>query len=199
MADLYYNRYRDYDPVTGRYIQADPIGLAGGANGYIYAGANPVNRVDPDGKFWVPAIVGGVVGGGLDLIGQLARNGGRWSCVNPWQVGAAALSGAALSGFGPTGWLLGRGGKQAAEYGYSGTAGLLNYGGRFGGFRFGWGPRKGSGGAMSDILRLGMGKKKLDVPKIAIRSGARPIRDGAVAGGVGGVNILAGETDCDCQ
>jgi RHS repeat-associated protein len=55
MADLYYNRYRDYDPVTGRYIQADPIGLAGGANGYIYAGANPVNRVDPDGRlaWWI--------------------------------------------------------------------------------------------------------------------------------------------------
>ena len=31
LADLYYNRYRDYDPTTGRYIQADPIGLAGGA------------------------------------------------------------------------------------------------------------------------------------------------------------------------
>ena len=30
IADLYYNRYRDYDPTTGRYIQADPIrgGLA---------------------------------------------------------------------------------------------------------------------------------------------------------------------------
>lgn len=30
LADLYYNRYRDYDPTTGRYIQADPIGLEGG-------------------------------------------------------------------------------------------------------------------------------------------------------------------------
>jgi RHS repeat-associated protein len=29
LPDLYYNRYRDYDPTTGRYIQADPIGLAG--------------------------------------------------------------------------------------------------------------------------------------------------------------------------
>ncbi len=29
-ADLYYSRYRDYDTLTGRYIQADPIGLAGG-------------------------------------------------------------------------------------------------------------------------------------------------------------------------
>ena len=51
LADLYYNRYRDYDPSTGRYIQADPIGLAGGNNPYLYAGANPVNRFDASGLF----------------------------------------------------------------------------------------------------------------------------------------------------
>lgn len=49
LADLYYNRYRDYDPTTGRYIQADPIGLAGGSNVYAYVGGNPVNLVDPMG------------------------------------------------------------------------------------------------------------------------------------------------------
>jgi RHS repeat-associated protein len=48
-ADLYYNRYRDYDPSTGGYIQADPIGLAGGANPYSYAMGNPVRYMDPDG------------------------------------------------------------------------------------------------------------------------------------------------------
>jgi RHS repeat-associated protein len=48
-ADLYYNRYRDYDTSTGRYIQADPIGLEGGGNDYLYAGANPVTGVDPWG------------------------------------------------------------------------------------------------------------------------------------------------------
>jgi RHS repeat-associated protein len=32
LPDLYYNRYRDYDPTTGRYVQADPIGLDGDAN-----------------------------------------------------------------------------------------------------------------------------------------------------------------------
>lgn len=49
LADLYYNQYRDYDPTTGRYIQADPIGLAGDVNPYVYAGANPVGMVDPWG------------------------------------------------------------------------------------------------------------------------------------------------------
>lgn len=49
LGDLYYNRYRDYDPSTGRYIQADPIGLAGGGNPYLYAGGNPVTGIDPWG------------------------------------------------------------------------------------------------------------------------------------------------------
>ncbi|MFL0357579.1 RHS repeat domain-containing protein [Erythrobacter sp. GH1-10] len=51
LSDLYYNRARDYDPVTGRYIQADPIGLAGDVNPYVYAGADPVNAIDPLGLF----------------------------------------------------------------------------------------------------------------------------------------------------
>jgi RHS repeat-associated protein len=46
LPDLYYNQYRDYDPTTGRYIQADPIGLAGDANPYSYAGSNPVRFTD---------------------------------------------------------------------------------------------------------------------------------------------------------
>lgn len=48
-GDLYYNYYRDYDPTLGRYVQADPIGLEGGSNSYVYAGANPLTRVDQDG------------------------------------------------------------------------------------------------------------------------------------------------------
>jgi RHS repeat-associated protein len=48
-ADLYYNLYRDYDPTTGRYIQADPIGLAGGQAPYLYAMGNPLSYIDPLG------------------------------------------------------------------------------------------------------------------------------------------------------
>ena len=42
-----WNRF--YDPELGRYISADPIGLAGGMNLYAYVQGNPVNAVDPRG------------------------------------------------------------------------------------------------------------------------------------------------------
>ena len=44
---LFHNYFRDYDPQTGRYIQADPIGLAGGINPYHYAEGNPLTYLRP--------------------------------------------------------------------------------------------------------------------------------------------------------
>jgi RHS repeat-associated protein len=45
---LHYNRHRYYSPKLGRYLQADPIGLAGGLNVYAYP-ANPLVQVDVNG------------------------------------------------------------------------------------------------------------------------------------------------------
>jgi len=45
---LHYNRFRYYDPSCGRFINQDPIGLAGGNNNYLYV-PNPTGWVDPFG------------------------------------------------------------------------------------------------------------------------------------------------------
>ncbi|EIJ1374269.1 RHS repeat protein, partial [Escherichia coli] len=47
-SGLYYNRHRYYDPLQGRYITQDPIGLKGGWNFYQYP-LNPVSGFDPLG------------------------------------------------------------------------------------------------------------------------------------------------------
>jgi RHS repeat-associated protein len=46
---LYYFRARWYDPVIGRFISKDPIGISGGLNEYVAFANNPVNLTDPDG------------------------------------------------------------------------------------------------------------------------------------------------------
>jgi len=48
-SGLHQNWMRDYDPTTGRYIQADPLGLVDGASVYGYAGQNPGRYVDSRG------------------------------------------------------------------------------------------------------------------------------------------------------
>ncbi|WP_160474152.1 RHS repeat-associated core domain-containing protein [Cupriavidus sp. SW-Y-13] len=45
---LHYNRYRYYDPASGRFISKDPIGFAGGLNVFLY-GPNPTGWIDPLG------------------------------------------------------------------------------------------------------------------------------------------------------
>lgn len=40
---------REYSAATGRYIQADPIGMTGGLSRYGYANQNPLRYTDPTG------------------------------------------------------------------------------------------------------------------------------------------------------
>jgi len=46
---LFLMTHRYYSADAGRFLQKDPIGLEGGDNLYLYAGANPVNLLDPMG------------------------------------------------------------------------------------------------------------------------------------------------------
>ena len=102
IADLYYNRYRDYDPTTGRYIQGDPIGLGGGSNPFVYARNNPTKWKDPSGRLplqLITGLIGGAVGFGTNLGIQLYQNGGNLSSVC-WRNtfiagGVGAIAGAA--------------------------------------------------------------------------------------------------------
>ncbi|MEU4828220.1 polymorphic toxin-type HINT domain-containing protein [Actinomadura sp. NPDC023710] len=70
---------REYDPVTGRFLSADPVTGGGDpltANGYSYAGNNPVDHADPTGQYR---------DGGFRVPGSAYGNDGpreRWDNAN---------------------------------------------------------------------------------------------------------------------
>jgi RHS repeat-associated protein len=70
---------RPYSPLLGRFLSVDPVD-GGGLNDYEYVGANPINRLDLDGRSF------------LSWVKKAART--TWRAVGGWkgvmQIGAAA-------------------------------------------------------------------------------------------------------------
>ncbi|GAA0921751.1 hypothetical protein GCM10009552_43190 [Rothia nasimurium] len=102
---LFQNGFRDYDPVSGRYVQSDPIGLLGGVSTYSYVGGNPLRYIDPIGLEWQASIgfgatgafLFGGLGGGLNI--SVTSNGQiSFSATGQAQVGLGAYLGAGFTG-----------------------------------------------------------------------------------------------------
>jgi RHS repeat-associated protein len=78
-TNFYYLRARYYDPAIGRFSVTDPlegrINTPLSMHRYLYADADPVNKIDPSGKLGIAAVLVGafVV---LELIGALSTLGG---------------------------------------------------------------------------------------------------------------------------
>jgi RHS repeat-associated protein len=83
---LYFYRARYYDPVLKRFASSDPIGLAGGANVYIYVDGNPISFSDPLGLCRYISR-----GGGTSVSTWTDRQGTRWTELD-WYISFAAGS-----------------------------------------------------------------------------------------------------------
>ena len=95
---FYYLNSRFYDPEVKRFLSSDVYAVVFAAtngitdkNLYNYCDNNPVMRADDSGHFW-HVVIGAVVGGGMELAGQL-MSGKSLKEVNWAKVGVSALSG----------------------------------------------------------------------------------------------------------
>lgn len=87
---------RYYDPYTGRFLSADPIGPSPGNlsdfNRYDYVGNNPVNRIDPDGRqFEVPPEVAAGEAEGTEAAAAAEGSGIRIMLIDPANPASMAM------------------------------------------------------------------------------------------------------------
>ncbi|HCD5268117.1 TPA: type VI secretion system tip protein VgrG [Escherichia coli] len=119
-SGLYYNRNRYYDPLQGRYITQDPIGLKGGWNLYAYP-LNPVQRGDPLGLSGETLVLGSATTvTGTEFGGALLSGGAAtFDAVTAAMASAAPALGAMAVVAGPMGYDLlandGRAGKALSD------------------------------------------------------------------------------------
>jgi RHS repeat-associated protein len=86
---LFYNWHRFYHPGTGRYTQADPIGLEGGWNRFGYAYGNPLLNTDPTGHLVIADDI--VIGGAVLGVGCMISSGCREAVANGFRACGRAI------------------------------------------------------------------------------------------------------------
>jgi RHS repeat-associated protein len=101
MADsngFYFSRARYYNSLIHRFVNADPIRLAGGLNWFAYCGGDPLLRTDPSGLWF--GVDDAIASGAGALIGLGAQGvGDLWSGkLSSWQEYTAAGIGGAAAG-----------------------------------------------------------------------------------------------------
>ena len=159
-TNLHFNYFRDYDPRVGRYVQSDPIGLAGGINTYAYVGGNPLRLVDPlglanSGPYPRPTVPVGPAFIAATLSGPafsfslaLSRSGRVFFGVG---TGRVATSASCSIGLGVLRDSKNPTGQEVDEF-LAGAGGGLD----FGALGLGYGQQY-SGGRTADILQFGIG------------------------------------------
>ena len=121
-SGLHQNWMRDYDPTTGRYLQADPLGLIDGASVYGYAGQSPMMNMDPTGEcfgsfaFLAPACAAAAGAAVSVVLGWLLDP----DCYTWEEMGRDAALGAFSGGFGSAWGAAGRSVAAGVTFGPGG-------------------------------------------------------------------------------
>jgi uncharacterized protein RhaS with RHS repeats len=167
-----------YDPVSGRFISEDPIGLASGdTNPYRYCGNSPTNFTDPTGLIWGWGAAG--IGATIGVVGYTVGTGvsSIWSGENQFTAGGfvGAAAGGAVAGL-----IIG-----AVTGDVTSAAGLLAVGAAAGGAA---GLTSGVVGTLADqtIDTVTTGRSQYDASAVLLNGGIGLV-GGALGGAVAGM------------